>query len=90
MKAVERTGISKGIEEYKEGILACFGRRETVHNSSLSKMVRSSITGLLGGLILSSAVGAENITSDTHFYGESPPVYPSRMYSALDFFSHSH
>ncbi|BCR91138.1 beta-glucosidase [Aspergillus chevalieri] len=40
-------------------------------------MVRSSITGLLGGLILSSAVGAENITSDTHFYGESPPVYPS-------------
>lgn len=42
-------------------------------------MVRSSITGLLGGLLLSSAVGAENITSDAHFHGESPPVYPSRM-----------
>ncbi|OJJ80818.1 beta-glucosidase [Aspergillus glaucus CBS 516.65] len=40
-------------------------------------MVRSSISGLLGALLLSSAVRAENITSDAHFYGESSPVYPS-------------
>ncbi|EYE98747.1 beta-glucosidase [Aspergillus ruber CBS 135680] len=40
-------------------------------------MVRSSITGLLGALLLASAIRAENITSDAHFYGESPPVYPS-------------
>ncbi|KAJ5761338.1 hypothetical protein N7533_003377, partial [Penicillium manginii] len=28
-------------------------------------------------LFLSFSVHAENITSDTHFYGQSPPVYPS-------------
>lgn len=30
-------------------------------------------------LSMSSLGHAEQITSDTHFYGQSEPVYPSRM-----------
>ena len=41
-------------------------------------MVKPSIFGLLG--LSLSAVAAENITSDAYFYGQSPPVYPSRMW----------
>ncbi|CAI7676432.1 unnamed protein product [Penicillium pancosmium] len=33
--------------------------------------------GLSLALLLSCSAHAENITSDTHFYGQSPPVYPS-------------
>lgn len=44
-------------------------------------MVKTSIFGLLG--LSLSAVAAENITSDTYFYGQSPPVYPSRMWQYL-------
>lgn len=41
-----------------------------------------SLIALLGGLSLCSAAPTEqNITSDTYFYGDSPPFYPSRMFS---------
>lgn len=43
-------------------------------------MLRVGIIGIIYGLSLcSAAAGAENITSDTYFYGQSPPVYPCRM-----------
>lgn len=32
-----------------------------------------------GGGGAAGAVTADTITSDVHFYGESPPVYPSRV-----------
>jgi len=35
---------------------------------------------LIAAALLSGS-GAQNITSDTYFYGDSPPVYPSRVYS---------
>lgn len=41
-------------------------------------MVRFSTIGLLGFSICAVSA-AENITEDAHFYGQSPPVYPSRM-----------
>lgn len=43
-------------------------------------MLRICIIGILSGLSLcsSAAAAAENITSDTYFYGQSSPVYPSR------------
>jgi len=30
--------------------------------------------------IYASTAQGQNITSDTHFYGQSPPFYPSRMF----------
>lgn len=43
-------------------------------------MLQTSIIGILYALSLWSATNAENITSDSYFYGQSPPVYPSRAY----------
>ncbi|OJJ87957.1 glycoside hydrolase family 3 protein, partial [Aspergillus glaucus CBS 516.65] len=40
-------------------------------------MLQTSIIGILYALSLWSATNAENITSDSYFYGQSPPVYPS-------------
>lgn len=41
---------------------------------------------MLFGLAFGSIAAAEDvITSDSYFYGESPPVYPSRMSTLASF-----
>lgn len=39
---------------------------------------RYFVAALLGFVSLFISVTAQEITSDTYFYGQSPPVYPSR------------
>jgi beta-glucosidase len=45
-------------------------------------MILTPVSGLLALSLLNHGVLAQNqpdvITEDTHFYGQSPPVYPTR------------
>lgn len=49
-------------------------------------------TGCLLAAIVASAsilssVGAQEITDDTYFYGQSPPVYPSRkLFVSIEYY----
>lgn len=44
-------------------------------------MLRSVLTGLATTAVLSQNARAQFVvTEDTYFDGQSPPVYPSRMY----------
>lgn len=44
-------------------------------------MVGASTLWAAAGLAVAAAASDKVITNDTYFYGQSPPVYPSRMLS---------
>jgi beta-glucosidase len=49
-----------------------------------SNLGLAGLAGLLAtASVCLSAPTEQNITSDTYFYGQSPPVYPSRMSLSL-------
>lgn len=43
-------------------------------------MKRSFVAIVIGFVGIANFVVGQEITEDSHFYGESPPVYPSREF----------